>query len=32
MKELAFGKDEIGGIQPEDDILLQKSVDETDYF
>ena len=32
MKELAFGKDEIGGIEPEDDILLQKAVDETDYF
>lgn len=32
MKELAFGKDSIGGIEPEEDILQKKSIDESDFF
>ena len=32
MKELAFGRDSIGGIEPEEDILVKKSVDESDFF
>lgn len=32
MKELAFGKDSIGGIEPESNIIEQKVVSETEYF
>jgi superfamily II DNA/RNA helicase len=32
MKELAFGKDSIGGIQPEPDVLQSKTVEESDFF
>lgn len=32
MKELAFGKDSIGGIEPEEDILKKKKIDESDFF
>jgi hypothetical protein len=32
MKELAFGRDSIGGIEPEENILEKKSVDESDFF
>jgi len=34
MKELAFGRDNIigDGIQPEPDIVLKKTADESQYF
>jgi hypothetical protein len=32
MKELAFGKDSIGGIEPEHNILQRKKIDHEDYF
>jgi hypothetical protein len=32
MKELAFGKDSIGGIEPDPDVLINKTVEESDFF
>ena len=32
MKELAFGKESIGGIEPNPDVLQMKRVEPSDYF
>jgi hypothetical protein len=32
MKELAFGKDSIGGIEPDPNIIEMKTVEESNFF
>jgi hypothetical protein len=32
MKELAFGKDSIGGIEPDANIIEMKTVAESEFF